>query len=128
MPAPRPLGMRLAARLVQNGQCIDWTGAVRDNGYGVIGGSIDGATYSKSTHRVAFELIHHGAIPDGLHMDHLCGNRACVNPDHLEPVTQAENNRRSGRWGERRGDVPADAMTLRDLVALLTGERPDGEV
>lgn len=41
-------------------------------------------------HRVAFELIR-GCIPNGLVLDHLCRNRGCVNPDHLEPVTFREN-------------------------------------
>ena len=36
-----------------------------------------------------------GSIPDGLHLDHLCRVPACVNPEHLEPVTLAENNRRA---------------------------------
>ncbi|QAY71796.1 HNH endonuclease [Xylanimonas protaetiae] len=44
-------------------------------------------------HRWAYEFFH-GPIPDGLHLDHLCANRRCVNPDHLDPVTVAVNNRR----------------------------------
>lgn len=45
-------------------------------------------------HRVAYEVLV-GPIPEGLHIDHLCRVRHCVNPGHLEPVTQKENNRRA---------------------------------
>lgn len=55
------------------------------------------------SHRVAYEALV-GPIPDGLPLDHLCRMPACVNPAHLEPVTQAENM--------RRGDLP-QAITAR---------------
>lgn len=47
-------------------------------------------------HRAAYEAFI-GPIPAGLHIDHLCRQRLCCNPRHLEPVTQAENNRRCTR-------------------------------
>jgi hypothetical protein len=69
--------------------CWPWGRAKDAQGYG--GTSADG-TY-KGAHCYVYERLI-GPIPDGLELDHLCRNPACVNPDHLEPVTHAENMRR----------------------------------
>ena len=68
--------------------CWEWQGA-KGQGYGnfYLHGKFPRA------HRYAYELLV-GPIPDGLTLDHLCRNRACVNPDHLEPVTQKVNTLR----------------------------------
>ncbi len=70
------------------GPCWEWTGA-NTAGYGVYGRGPQ-----KLVHRMSYEL-HIGPIPAGLQIDHLCRNRCCLNPDHLEVVTGAENLRRS---------------------------------
>jgi hypothetical protein len=64
--------------------CWIWKGFVR-KGYGQYSGT--------HAHRVSFQF-YCGPIPPGLELDHLCRNPLCVNPDHLEPVTRAENMRR----------------------------------
>ena len=70
-------------------ECWYWTGATQ-KGYGAIG--LNGKTVR--AHRMSYELLV-GNIPEGKQLDHLCNNKLCVNPSHLEPVTQLENmNRR----------------------------------
>lgn len=69
-------------------KCWNWTGYVGAEGYGQIR-LPDGPT-SRETHRVAYEVLV-GPIPSGLVLDHLCRNRACFNPEHLEPVTNRVN-------------------------------------
>lgn len=72
------------------GRCWVWTASLRPDGYGQfrIGGRIDGRNVR--AHQVSYELLV-GPIPEGLVIDHLCRNRACVNPSHLEPVTHRIN-------------------------------------
>lgn len=69
--------------------CWEWTGPVDHGGYGKF--SV-GHTY-RGAHRWSWEY-YRGPIPAGKVIDHLCRNRRCVNPEHLEPVTQRENLRR----------------------------------
>jgi hypothetical protein len=66
--------------------CWNWTGAVTNNGYGRF--KLKGKTVV--AHRAAYELLR-APIVAGLSLDHLCRNRLCVNPDHLEPVSMRTN-------------------------------------
>lgn len=77
--------------------CWEWLGPTNAAGYGKIS-LWDSEARKKSSayvHRVSYEEFV-GPIPEGMTLDHLCCNRACVNFDHLEPVTLEENARRGG--------------------------------
>lgn len=95
--------------------CIEWTGGRFGTGYGCTRAARPGG--SRLAHRVAYEAVH-GPIPDDLPLDHLCRNRPCVNVEHLEVVTVAENSRR----GSRAKITQAIADEIRRRRAA--GERP----
>ncbi len=81
-----PVEQRLNERIKRcENSCWEWQGSLT-LGYGLM--MIKGKRYV--VHRLAYELWK-GPIPEGLTLDHLCRNRACVNPDHLEPVSLKEN-------------------------------------
>lgn len=67
-------------------RCWPWKGSLASAGYGYI--SFDNHRFR--AHRIAYELVK-GEIPDGLVIDHLCRNRACCNPAHLEAVSNRTN-------------------------------------
>lgn len=75
-----------------NSGCWLWLGAVRANGYGVVGIQVNGNWRTKSAHRASWE-ISYGGIPSGMSILHRCDVRCCVNPEHLFLGTQLDNMR-----------------------------------
>lgn len=90
--ATRSFTDRLAEKFrAASGGCWEWTGGRSAAGYGMIRDEGQVVVYA---HRALYQLLV-GPIPEGLELDHLCRNRACVNPAHVEPVTHEENMRRA---------------------------------
>lgn len=80
---------RFWSRVKEDGDCWVWTSHRTTDGYGCI--SLNGK--NALVHRISWQEFR-GEIPEGLHLDHLCRNTACINPDHLEPVTTRVNTLR----------------------------------
>ena len=95
---PRRLRIFLANIEKSGGEngCWEWTGALNKRGYP--SGAGETGTRGLPAHRIAYEWMV-GPIPADSELDHLCRNRRCVNPHHLEPVTHSENLRRIRRVG-----------------------------
>jgi len=94
-----PASERLWARVDKTETCWNWTGSLHRSGYGLMGGNADGRKITLRVHRVAFAAVN-GEIPEGMQVDHVCHNRACVNPAHLRLTTHKENQ--ENRSGPRR--------------------------
>lgn len=87
----RTLRERLDGKTLTGPDCWAWTGSHDPNGYGKIDVPLGANRRTMANaHRVAFE-IYIGPIPAGFEVDHLCRNRGCVNPDHLEAVPKRVN-------------------------------------
>ncbi|MAX33707.1 MAG: hypothetical protein CME72_11665 [Halomonadaceae bacterium] len=85
---PKPADERFLEKVsVDESGCWLWNGYVDRKGYGVFGVS---SKETHKAHRYSYRL-HVGEVPEGKQLDHLCRVRHCVNPDHLEPVTNREN-------------------------------------
>ena len=104
---------RFMGHVDASGECWEWLGWKDARGYGKATSDIKPRAKDWA-HRVAYRLFV-GPIPDGLPLDHTCRNVSCVRPEHLEPVTRAENIRRA--WPERtscpQGHSLDDAYTER---------------
>jgi hypothetical protein len=104
---PQSVTVRLEDRGYSSA-CHIWQGSTNGNGYG----TINREGFRGYAHRYTY-LRENGEIPEGCQLDHKCLQRLCCNPDHLEPVSPAENVRRSAVAKLR----PRDVQTIRALYA-----------
>jgi HNH endonuclease len=88
--------------------CWLWQLAKNPSGYGVVGIA---AGKTALAHRAYYEE-RFGPVPEGMELDHLCRVRACVNPEHLEPVTHTENLRRGRKT----------KLALREVAAIRSSQ------
>ena len=88
-----PVTMKILDRILVGDGCWEWTGHKDAKGYGRIGIGSRSSGKVYFVHRLMYASFV-GPIPDGLVADHLCRNRSCVKPSHLEMVTRKENNLR----------------------------------
>ncbi len=103
---PQTLEQRLErfyGRIKVVNDCWEWQGArAQPHGYGRFHAYVLGGPQPMWAHRFSY-IVHKGPIPEGLVIDHLCRNPCCVNPEHLEAVTQRINMQRGAGRGSKPG-------------------------
>lgn len=103
---------------VTDAGCWEWNLRLFPSGYGGCVPRLGGGY----AHRASYEAFV-GPIPDGLQIDHLCRNRGCVNPAHLEPVTIQENLRRRDAANRRATCVNGHEWTPANTHVRVRGSR-----
>lgn len=93
---------RFFSKTKKDGDCVVWSGHLNNKGYGTFNVKRGGFWIKILAHRYSYEMVN-GLIPNGLEIDHLCRNSACVNPKHLEAVTHSIN--------AKRGELPNISKT-----------------
>lgn len=114
-----PKRMQNKIKINKNNNCWEWVGSNNGVGYGEI--RINNK--KKYTHRIVYELLV-GPIPENKQIDHLCRNRCCCNPEHLEPVTPKEN---VNRGITEKPHLIKEYCINGHLYSENTYDRPDGK-
>lgn len=121
------LEAKFFARVRMDGDCWSWTGGRTEFDYGTfyLGGGRRGRKYAVA-HRWSYEFLR-APIPEGLTLDHLCRNRGCVNPWHLEPVPTGVNTLRgeapSAQNARKSCCVRGHEFTPENTINRRTGGR-----
>jgi hypothetical protein len=97
------------ARVEDATACWEWTKNIKKNGYGRFQACIDGKWVAEYAHRFSYWFFY-GEIPvsddenDPIVIDHICQNRKCVNPGHLQAIKMSENTRlaTTRNYGKRK--------------------------
>ena len=98
--------------------CWEYNYSIQNNGYSRI--------WNKKAHRVAYEVFNNKKINDGMTIDHLCKNKTCINPEHLEEVSQGENTLRGNSWSginSRKTHCKRGHLLSGDNLAIYAGKR-----
>lgn len=120
-----PAIVRAMTKVLVGDQCWDWTAATYGNGYGCIGSGGRGAR-NLLAHRLFYETMV-GPIPSNMEIDHLCRNRRCVRPKHMEVVDHRTNTLRgdtiTGRQARQTHCKRGHLLSGYNLIVSRNGKR-----